>query len=141
MPRPDKRFIRYPRREPPTEPEAHESSADPDAPRHIQVKGRHMVVPRRSTSPTPAVETSSPAEATRPVPGEGLSKYDRRTGLAAPIAAQSEDADRLDEAVAAAGAEPELEATEVVFDLRESEHGFEGAYWKQPAEERADDTS
>lgn len=145
MPRPDKRFVRYPRQGSPPEPEA--EAAEP-AQNEAQtfVKGRHMVVPRPSNPPQ--AQTNQPptiATPRRPTPSElTTSKYDMRP-TSGPVPSLGSESDS-DEAAATATpptvAEPaatarEPAATEVVFDLRESDHGFEGTYWKREVDEPA----
>ncbi len=75
------------------------------------------------------------------MPGERVSKYDSRpTSGAVPVPSTDEQVDETPvpaEPAAAAAGSPE--ATEVVFDLREDEAGFEGTYWKEPAERPAAD--
>ena len=138
MPRPDKRFIRYPRQGPQTEPEVEDSAPETDAPPSTYVKGRHMVVPRPSDPPSVAAETPRPVTPKRhSIPGQEFSKYDRRpTSGAIPTPDRSEEPE-IEEP--AASAPTTKEPTEVVFDLRESDRGFEGTYWKQDDKKTADE--
>lgn len=139
MPRPDKRFIRYPRQgPPPPEPEAEETPADPDAPEPTFVKGRHMVVPRPSDPSKPIAKAQPTPGAAAPPTGERVSKYEGRP-TSGPVRTPSDPpAETPEPAVEpAASAEP----TEVVFDLRESEGGFEGTYWKEPPKKKVADDS
>lgn len=140
MPRPDKRFVRYPRKGSPQEPEAEVAKPAPDDPQTF-VKGRHMVIPRPSNSPQVQAEQTPPRAAPRrATPSELItSKYDSRP-TSGPVPSLQSDSPMEEEAVvepAAAASEPT--ATEVVFDLRESEHGFEGTYWKRETSEPAAD--
>jgi len=144
MPRPDKRFIRYPRQGSPTDSEAEESdAAATPAPRSF-VKGRHMVVPRPA-DPTPVAENPVPkVTPRRPIPGELVTKYDARpTSGAVPVPERPVVDTPVVEAPEvvepAASAAPEPEAVEVVFDLRESDAGFEATYWKKEVDQPASD--
>lgn len=139
MPRPDKRFVRYPRQGASKEPEAEESKAAQTRAPSSSVKGRHMVVPRPSAAPT--VDARMPTATPRhPVPGEQSSKYDLRpTSGAAPPREPVEQPAGEPVPATPAPMEPAAKAsekpTEVVFDLREDEDGFEATYWKRAADE------
>jgi len=96
-----------------------------------------MVVPRPSA--TPVSEGPPPTRTPRhPVPGEQSSKYDLRPTSSAvpqrpsgeqPAPTTPEPPEPLEPAAAAGG------PTEVVFDLREDEDGFEATYWKRTVDE------
>ena len=143
MPRPDKRFVRYPRQGSPPESEAEAAKPAPDDPQTF-VKGRHMVIPRPSNPPRVQSDEATPmATPRRPTPSElTTSKYDSRPTSGAVPSLQSEDHEVDPAAAEPAAVEPAASTkqpapTEVVFDLRESEHGFEGTYWKREVDEPA----
>ncbi len=139
MPRPDKRFVRYPRQGSPPEPEAEVAKPASDESQSF-VKGRHMVVPRPSNPPAMQSDERTPGAPTaRPTPSELVkSKYDTRpTSGAVPSLRSDQPEDDQDAAMEPAASAEETRATEVVFDLRESEKGFEGSYWKRDADKPA----
>jgi hypothetical protein len=55
------------------------------------------------------------------------------------VPSRQEETPEREEAVEPAASAQEPASTEVVFDLRESEHGFEGTYWKRQTDEPAAD--
>ena len=141
MPRPDKRFVRYPRQGASNEPEA-EAPPDAPTPPPTVVKGRHMVVPRSFDDVTSVANDPAPKPSPRhPIPGGRVSKYEGRpTSGAVPAPERTDQPAPIEpageplEPAAAAGADP---AMEVVFDLRESDEGFEATYWKRQADRPA----
>ncbi len=145
MPRPDKRFVRYPRQGSPPEPEAEAAKPAPEEGQTF-VKGRHMVIPRPSNPPqAQSGQTTPTATPRRSVPSElTTSKYDARPTSGPVPSLQGDEPEVEPAATEPAAAEPaasttEPTPTEVVFDLRESEHGFEGTYWKRDVDEPAAD--
>lgn len=138
MPRPDKRFVRYPRKGSPPEPEAEAVAPAPDDPQTF-VKGRHMVIPRPTNPPEiQAGQTNPTATPRRATPSElTTSKYESRPTSGPVPSLQSDTPEPEEAAVEPAASATEPTATEVVFDLRESEHGFEATYWKRETDEPA----